>query len=349
MASVDLARLRQFTPLHGLSDENLERLAQRIRVEDVPRGTVLFRQGDTDNDAVYLLEGGLELRTHDSTLTRVLQAGAQEAFFPVAQVRPRPYTVTAVTDARVFRVDSARLDRALVLDEVTTTITRAHRSGARFAGDSAWLEEMMESPAFQRLSYEKLSQLMMRLEPVVVHAGEIVIRQSDRGECYYIVKDGRFAVSRKDAQGKVHVLSELRRGAVFGEEALIAGAPRNATVVALSDGVVMRLGIRDFDALLKQSLIAYVTPDEAKERVQRGAGLIDVREPAEYRTGAIKGSVNIALADLRRRLRELDPKREYVVCCRRGVQSEVAAFLLEQRGLRAYVLLGGIEGLGSAP
>jgi CRP-like cAMP-binding protein len=349
MSELDPQKLRQYTPLHAFSDEKLLRLTRRLTIEEIPKGATLCQEGGTDNDAIYLIEGGVQLQSRATTLARALHAGAPEAYFPLAPGRPRPYTVTAVTPVRVFRVDNVWLDRALLLDEVTTTITRLRGDGVRFSGDSEWIEEMLATPAFRRLPWKKLSQLLMRLEPVSVHASEAVIRQSAPGDFYYIVKDGRFAVSRKDGQGKVHILSELKSGAVFGEEALIAGMARNASVIALEDGIVMRLGKADFDALLREPLLSYVTQEEARQMVRGGALLIDVREPAEFQRGAIKGSINIPLFDLRRRSAELDLQRPCVVYCNRGVQSEIAAFLLNQRGLNAHVLVGGMESLASQP
>ena len=67
-------------------------------------------------------------------------------------------------------------------------------------------------------------------------AGQAVIRQGDPGDYYYVMREGRANVSRKAESGKVVMLGELGAGQGFGEEALLAGAPRNATVVMLTPG-----------------------------------------------------------------------------------------------------------------
>jgi CRP-like cAMP-binding protein len=339
-------QLKPYTPLHNLTDANLARLAKRLHIEDTPQGGVVCREGDTDNDSIYLLEGGVELKSQFTSMTRVLQAGTPDAYFPVAPGRPRPYTVIATMPVRLFRFDNAVLDRAVLLDEVSTTITRLHDTGGEgFAGDSEWLEEMTQNPAFRALPKERLALLLLKLEPRPVKAGEAVVRQGDAGDYYYVVKDGRFAVARKDADGKVQVLSELKRGSVFGEEALILDAPRNASIVALSDGLVMRLARSEFEELLKKPLLQYVSAAEAQAMLKAGAGLLDVRPPVEYRQGSLKGSSNLPIGELRARLRELDPQRAYVLICRNGTQSAAAAFLLGQRGYRVAVLRGGMQAL----
>lgn len=339
--------LRNYVPLHNLTESNLARLARRLAVEEVAKGTVICREGEPDSESIYLLEGGVELRSHTTSMTRVLQAGAPDAYFALAPGRPRPCTVVATMPVRLFRVDSATLDRAVLLDQVSTTISRVHDSGVEFAGDSEWLEEMTRNPAFQTLPRERIALLLLKFEPIRFRAGEVVIRQGDPGSHYYVVKEGRLAVSRKDDDGKVKLVTELKRGGVFGEDALLTNEPRNASIVALSDGLVMRLARAEFEELLKRPLLNYVSVAEAQAMLRDGAGLLDVRAPDEYRRGSFKGSLNLPITELRARLRELDPKRPYVLICANGQQSEVAAFLLTQRGFRAAVLRDGMRALAS--
>ena len=337
--------LKKFTPLHNLDDEQLERVARRIDVEEIPKGGVVCNENGTDNDSIYLLEGGLELRMQGSSMTRTLLAGAPDSFLPVAAGRPRPYTVIATSPAKVFRIDNSSLDRAVLLDVISTTITSVHDSGEAFAGDSEWMQEMMKNPAFRLLPKERLGLLLLKFEPRPVKAGEVVIKQGDPGDYYYVVKEGRLAVSQKDAQGKVRLLTELNRGSVFGEDALLLDEPRNASIVALSDSIVMRLPRPQFDDLLKNPLLHYVNASEAQTMLKAGAGLLDVRPEREYMQGSLKGSSNVPVKLLRARLRELDPKCSYVLICRNGTQSEAAAFMMLQRGYRVSVLRGGMQSI----
>ncbi len=63
-----------------------------------------------------------------------------------------------------------------------------------------------------------------------------------------------------------------------------------------------------------------------------GDQLIDVRAPAEFAAGSLKGAVNIPLEELRDRAGELDPSRSTVVFCRVGQRGFVAERILRQRG-----------------
>lgn len=337
--------LKKFTPLHNLDDDQLERIARRLHVEDIPKGGVVCSENGTDNDSIYLLQGGLELRSQNSSMSRALLAGAPDSFLPVAAGRPRPYTAIATMPTRIFRIDNNSLDRAVLLDVISTTLTSVHDSGEAFAGDSEWMQEMMNNPAFRLLPRERLGLLLLKFEPRPVKAGEVVIKQGDPGDYYYVVKEGRLAVSQKDDQGKVKILTELNRGSVFGEDALLLNEPRNASIVALSDSVLMRLPRSQFNDLLKNPLLHYVTASEAQTMLKAGAGLLDVRPHREYMQGSLKGSTNLPVTQLRARLAELDPNRSYVLICRNGTQSEAAAFMMLQRNYHVSVLRGGMQSI----
>jgi NADPH-dependent 2,4-dienoyl-CoA reductase/sulfur reductase-like enzyme/rhodanese-related sulfurtransferase len=71
------------------------------------------------------------------------------------------------------------------------------------------------------------------------------------------------------------------------------------------------------------------------------AFLLDVREPEEFRDGAIDGAVNIPLGKLRARSNELPRGREIWVYCRAGHRSYYACRFLAQNGFRVRNLSGG--------
>jgi len=205
---------------------------------------------------------------------------------------------------------------------------------------------LLRSELFQRLSTAKINALFASMETVSAQAGQAIIRQGDPGDEYYRVKEGRATDSRKSERtGKVVILNEIGEGSGFGEEALLSGAPRNATIVMKSDGVLMRLGKSAFDGLLKAPLIKWVDEAQARSMVQDGAGVIDVRLEDEYRSGHISGAFNIPLYLLRVKANGLDPSKPYIVCCQTGNRSASAAFLRTQRGLDVFVLRGGFQGL----
>ncbi len=178
-----------------------------------------------------------------------------------------------------------------------------------------------------------------------VNAGQVIIRQGDLSD-HYIIRTGKVSVSRKSEQtGKVSLIGQLSDGDGFGEEALISDAPRNATVVMVTDGVLMWLTKKDFDSLMRAPLVKWVTLNAAKDLAQAGAGLLDVRVEDEFCNGTIKGSVNLSLYQLRLKASNLGQRRHYIIFCQTGSRSCAAAFLLSQRGFEVSVLHGGLNKL----
>jgi phage shock protein E len=84
-----------------------------------------------------------------------------------------------------------------------------------------------------------------------------------------------------------------------------------------------------------------VTSQQARQLVDAGARLVDVRTPAEFAAGHIPGAVNIPLQQLDGRLSELQPKDQAVVLyCRSGNRSGTAARMLKSAGFAAVHDLG---------
>ena len=337
--------LKTLVPINSLTPENFRELASQAVIERLPAGSQLFKQGDHDSLSIYLLSGEVDLSSANTNLSLHVAAGTDEARYALAQLKPRQYTGTAKTPVTIARVDGHLLDRLLTWDQ-TTGYEVTEFDGSQ---DTEWMMRMLRGATFQQLPPSNINALFARFAPVEVKAGQAIIRQGEPGKYYYIIKTGKVSVSRKaDKTGKVSLLAQLGDGDGFGEEALLSGAPRNASVVMLTDGVLMQLTRKDFDELMREPLVKWVTLDEARAQAQAGARLLDVRTEDEYRNGTIKGSVNMPLYLLRLKAASLDPKSHYIVFCQTGSRSCAAAFLLSQRGFEVSVLRSGLGGLSRA-
>lgn len=96
-------------------------------------------------------------------------------------------------------------------------------------------------------------------------------------------------------------------------------------------------------ANITEGLVETVQWHEIDQFVEKGGYLLDVREPYELEKGEIKGSVNIPLDDLRRRLDEIPKDKEIYVTCQLGMRGYVAARILTLNGFRAKNLDGGYQ------
>lgn len=208
--------------------------------------------------------------------------------------------------------------------------------------DPQWMFELATNPAFARIPAENLQKLFERFLPVEVAAGQEMLRQGEAGDYYYLIRQGTARVTRQSAGGLVETLADLKPGQGFGEEALISGGTRNATVTMLEDGLLMRLAAEDFDHLLRLPLVQGLNVDQAIELLRHGAVLVDVRREDEFRQGSLKGAINLPLAQLRARAEGMDRQQTYLIFCDDGRRAATAAFLLAQRGFTTHVLASGV-------
>lgn len=93
--------------------------------------------------------------------------------------------------------------------------------------------------------------------------------------------------------------------------------------------------------MLKTMTLLEISPQEALNRVQAGALLVDVREPHEYNEVRAVGAQLIPLSNFGDMYNTLPQNRELVIICRSGVRSARAAEFLLEQGYQAINLAGG--------
>jgi CRP-like cAMP-binding protein len=338
---LDVATLKTFSPLDGLKAENLRALAEKTVIREVPGGRFLFRKGDTERRSVYVISGEVELRDGDRVLG-VVEGGTPDARSPLSPGLPRRVNARARSRVEFIIVDSDLLDVMLTWDQ-TGSYEVSELRGDNFPESDDWMTTLLQTKAFHRIPAANIQAIFMRMQQVNLKAGHVVIKQGDEGDYFYVIIDGRCAVTRETPLNKDGIkLAELGTGDTFGEEALISQAKRNATVTMITDGSLMRLGHDDFNTLMNEPMLQWVSFEEASSLVGAGAKWLDVRLPSEFESYHQEGAINIPLYFIRLKLKTLDPAVRYVVCCDTGRRSSAAAFILSERGFNAHVLRGGL-------
>jgi MFS family permease len=102
------------------------------------------------------------------------------------------------------------------------------------------LELIDQVPMFAPLSVAAKERVAVKLMPVTVEAGEIVVRAGDAGDRFYIVGEGALDISADGEHTTAHGAD------YFGEIALLRDVPRTATVTALVDTKLYALQREDF-------------------------------------------------------------------------------------------------------
>ncbi|MBK6637696.1 MAG: cyclic nucleotide-binding domain-containing protein [Rhodocyclaceae bacterium] len=360
-----------------MSPGSLGKLQQICQVDTVQRGEDLLKHGEWSGRVIYLVRGELKLDYLSQDLHHVVMVvvgGSGRALLPLwsssSPVRAahranagapaeQPVQMQAITDCQLISIDEPTMDLVVTWDQMAQEL---HTSPTPLAGaGGASLEQSLDAPEWQNLSglcadqslvssafanvpAANISRLIASFKRLEVARGDEIIRQGDDGDYYYLIERGRCRVTR-EIGGAPTQIAELSDGDAFGDDALVSSAKRNATVSMKTDGILWRLAKEDFLTLLQEPLLRRLTYSEATNGDLADAVWLDTRFPVEFRENGIPGAINIPLNEIRDAASVLDKKREYIVYCQTGRRSSAAAFLLSQRGIRAYLLDGGLSAM----
>lgn len=335
--------LERLEPIRSLSAAVRQELLERLRPDFFPPGTDPIAEAQGKGGTLYLLRGELLLRLAGGG-SKVVVGACDEARWPLGNLGAT--SSRTITPVEVLRLDPDRLDLLLAWDQVAAAVMAAPRS----TDDSTlwWTvagalhSHALNATALALLPPAHLPELLMRFARIKLKKGDVVIREGEEGDGYYLIEAGKCHVSRTVGGAQVAV-ADLQTGEGFGEEALISGRPRNATVTMKTDGVLLKLAKPDFDELIGAPLSNGATWAEAQAMVAAGeAQWLDVRYAAEFVVDGLPGASNVPLNEIRSAFQVLDPAKQYVVYCQSGRRSSAAAFLLAQKGFKAVWLKGGL-------
>ena len=336
---VEPALLATFIPLEGLSAETREQLAKKAAVHAASSGQAIFGPSDTLTDAIYVIEGTVRLED-ESGKSQEIVGGSPAARHRLEGPPQRRVSAKCLTSVRYVTVDASLLDVLLTWEQ--TGSYQASELSSSGGGDADWMARLLQMRSFQMVPAANLQAMFMRMEQLEAEPGQIVVRQGEPGDFFYVVMEGQCMVTREQSGQKPLLLAELSSGSCFGEEALISDATRNATVTMLTRGKLMRLAKEDFRRFLNEPLLRKLNFAKAVELVKTGAKWLDVRLPSEFRNYSLPGAINIPLALLRQRAATLDANTKYVLCCDTGRRSSAGVFILTQKGFEVYLLDRGI-------
>ena len=337
---VDPALLATFIPIEGLRAETREQLAKKAAVHDAKAGAVLFGPGEPLAEAFYVVEGTVRVQDEVGRTGQDVVGGTPVARHRLEGPPQRRATAKCVTDVRYVTVDASLLDVLLTWEQ--TGSYQVNELSSDGGGDADWMARLLQMRSFQMVPPSNLQAMFMRMEQLEAEPGQVIVRQGEDGDFFYVVMEGQCMVTREQPGMKPLLLAELSAGSCFGEEALISDSKRNATVTMLTRGKLMRLAKDDFRRFLNEPLMRKLNFAKAQELVSGGAKWLDVRLASEFRNYSLPDAINIPLALLRQRSPTLDPNGKYVVCCDTGRRSSAGVFILTQKGFDVYVLDKGI-------
>ena len=334
---------KAFAALRRLRTEGLAQLARHAERSRHEAGSWLFRCGQRSTQALFLMHGTVQIEDeHGRPLTelRGSTASAADAF---GIDSPHITSARCISDVLCLRIDASLLEITLSWDQ-SSGVEVAEIGGF---GDRDWIFRLLQTRTMQELPSPHLQALFMAMQPFDVPAGTRIVEQGANGDYFYVIDEGECRVLyERGSEVEPELLARFTGGDCFGEEALISGAARSATVVASQASRLRRIDRANFLKLLNEPLTRSISLDRALARISKRQALwLDLRVDE---TAPLEPGIRVPAHLLRSRSEQLDPDREYICVCENGFRSRVATFLLQQRGIGAFALEGGFEVLSGS-
>ena len=150
-----------------------------------------------------------------------------------------------------------------LINLVRTLVRRGRAIAAKmkFRLETSWRIEAAELidalPVFDDLPGDVLSDLAGRVGLRTIRPGQVVFRQGDRADGFYVVRKGTVVIEDEHPEtGDTRVLRTMARGEAFGEMALLTTAPRQATARGQGEVELFHVDRGTFDRLLADSIHA---------------------------------------------------------------------------------------------
>lgn len=335
MAS-DLAQYKplfqHFVPLNALSGEQLDNVISNITVDRIKNGELLFHEGDNDRRHIFLIQGQVSILSGNREID-LIKSGTQSARFALAHQLPRKFSGKAIGDVTFAHINSD------LLHDLVVTSTHAQTENAEDI-NLDWMNLVLRARVLQQVPPANIQLVLRRMEEFPVKKGDVVIRQGDEADYFYVIARGTGIVTCKDPGGD-RQLAVLAQGDSFGEDSLVSGGIRTATVSMASNGILMRLRKEDFIDLIRKPLVQGFRMDKARRLIKDGATWLDIRPAEEYAAHHMPNAINLPLENLRERYGTYSKSNKYITYGPAG-ESAVGTFLLRERGFDVVMLDGWV-------
>jgi len=261
---------------------------------EVKGGVSVIRQGEAGEKFFVVQSGILDIYIRgpegDQKVGNSLTAGSSFGELALMYNTPRAATIKSISDCVLWTIDRSTY-RGIVV----------HHKFLRNKQYQEFLRnvEISGKTLSSIMSEAQIEKMTVSLEREVYNKGEAIIRQGNTGDNFYIIADGDVGVYKTAPDGHEKKLTVLRRGAYFGEQALLREDVRQASCIAEDKVTVLTLGREDFidmlgpfEEILKGTArpgAASPTPEETSEEPRVAEPI--TTEPTEF-------ALNITLADL---------------------------------------------------
>ncbi len=140
-----------------------------------------------------------------------------------------------------------------IADRIINMVDGAIASDVQVDRSVEICEFLIKCEVFAKNTPSALAEIAQKMETEIFPAGQMIIRQGDTGDKFYVIRKGKVEVLVADEKGIETRIRSLTAGDFFGEIALLRQVPRSASITALEDTQAYVLRKPEFLAAVEQS------------------------------------------------------------------------------------------------
>lgn len=220
-----------------IEEEQRQEVVQIMEAKRFPAGAHVIDQGAA-GDYFYIVSSGTLDCFVDGQKVTGYERGGSFGELALLYNAPRAATIVATTDTVLWALD--RISFRSVIMESNLLKRKMHEAFLR------------DVPLFKSLETAEIHKIADALEPVRFVDGQVVLKQGEPGDSFYLIEEGKAVFYKSASDGSQQKVNELKKGDYFGgklsgcfffiqddslvcsflELALLNDKPRAATVVA---------------------------------------------------------------------------------------------------------------------
>ncbi len=248
-----------------LDNTLLEEIASSIMISEFPENYIISRHGKLDERFYIILSGLVRavIPTDENPRFEMYRLKAGDFFGEeiVYSTEPRRNTFIAAEHTVAISMGA---------DILKKLINKSDR--IRSGLDQKYIERKLENdlrkvPILTELNDSLFKEILNTVELFPAKKGKIIFSEGDRGDSFYLIRDGEISISRILNNSK-HLLALFGEGQFFGEMALLSDEKRNATAEVVEDSNLVKL--------TRDSFLEIIGKDERMRRELQD--IIEVRK-----------------------------------------------------------------------
>jgi CRP-like cAMP-binding protein len=244
--------LKELDFFSDVSDEILEDITDSVMISEFITDDIICRHGMFDERFYIILSGSV----------KAVIPTVNDPKFELFDLKPGDFFGEEI----IFSADPR--ENTIIANENTMTISLPREVLRRLISSSNNIKSLMDQryierklkidlrrvPLFTHLNDDLFSEILNRVVLISVPEGEVIFKEGDQGDDFFLIRDGEVNVYRNVGDEK-RIVALLSEGQFFGEMALLSDETRNATIEASRQTDLVKLSRNDFLDIVKRDKV----------------------------------------------------------------------------------------------